>query len=270
MTGTLPTADALPALSRNWAKRWPQGLAIPSADLPNRDPFFPLADPAHDPLRLRPPQAVWRQPDVTAFVVGLAGMLDAAIAERLRKADPAHRAAALDRLHARGMFPRGTFDAVPLRALAADLGMAPAAPSRPLPAARTEPASASAPTAARAAFSRRCAMCHDTTLDHPPNFLRGTPAQIEAQIDRCAERMYVRVSQATLADTARRVAPMPPPSALDLDAQAWLASPDFLTIRSDLAARLMRRGRDPQALLRQPYPQLAACPPAVPYQEARR
>jgi mono/diheme cytochrome c family protein len=265
--GSLPAADALPALSRNWAKQWPQGLAIPNADLPNRDPFFPLADPAHDPLRLRPPQAVWRQPDVIAFAVGLAGMLDASLIERLRPIDAARRAAALDRLHAHGGFAAQTFDAAPLRALAAELGVAPAVRSSRLPAARTEPASASSAT--RQVFTRRCAACHDTTLAHPPNFLHGQSAQVEAQIDRCAERMYVRVSQAALSEKERRVAPMPPPSALK-DAHAWPGSADFLTIRSDLAARLTRQGRDPQAVLRLPYARLAACPPATPYQEVRR
>ena len=266
--GTLPAADALPALSRNWAKQWPQGLAIASADLPNRDPFFPLTDPAHDPLRLRPPQAVWQAPDVTAFVVGLAGMLDAALVERLRKFDPARRRAALDRLHAHGGFATQTFDAAPLRALAAELGVAPAARIGRLPVARTEPVSES--TAARQVFSRRCAACHDTTLAHPPNFLHGPLEMVEPQIDRCAERMYFRVSQRALPEAARRVAPMPPPSALDMDTHAWLASADYLAIRSDLAARLKRQGRDPQAVLRQPYARLSACPPATPYPEERR
>ena len=265
--GALPAVGALPALSRNGARQWPRGLAIANDDLPNRDPFFPLADPANDPLRLRPPKAVWATPDVTAFVVGLAGMLDAALVDRLRRIDPARRAAALDRLAAHGAFTRPRFDATLLRALAAELGVAPIPSPGTLPVAHTEPASAR--SAARLTYAR-CAVCHDTTLDHPPNFLHGPPAQIESQIDRCAERMYFRVSQTALPEPARRVAPMPPPAALNMDARAWLASADYLAIRSDLAARLKRQGRDPQALLRLPYAQLAACPPATSYQEAHR
>lgn len=270
ITGALPAAAALPTLARNWAKRWPHGLAIPSADLPNRDPFFPLADPAHDPLRLRPPQAVWKAADITALVVGLAGMLDSSVLERLRKIDPVRRNAALDRLRARGGFATQTFDAAPLRALAAELGVAPAAPAGKLPRARTESVSASASSPARLAYARRCGLCHDTTLAHPPNFLHGESGQVESQIDRCAERMYFRISQRLLPEAARRVAPMPPPSTLNLDPRAWLASSDFQAIRSDLAARLTRRDRDPQAVLRLPYAQLGLCPPATPYQEAHR
>ena len=266
-TRALPAADALPALSRNWAKQWPHGLAIANNDLPNRDPFFPLADPAHDPLRLRPPKGVWITPDVTAFVVGLAGMLDAAPVDRLRKIVPARRAAALNRLAAHGAFAQHTFDATLLRALAAALGVAPTLSAGPLPAARTEPVSVRA--AARLTYAR-CAVCHDTTLDHPPNFLHGPAALVETQIDRCAERMVFRVNQTALPEAARQVAPMPPPAALAMDVHAWLASAEFLAIRSDLAARLKRQGRDPEAVLRQPYAQLPLCPPATPYPEARR
>jgi len=265
--GTLPAADSLSTLSRNWAKQWPHGLAIPNNDLPNRDPFFPLADPAHDPLRLRPPKAVWTTPDLTAFVVGLAGMLDTTLVERLRKADPARRAAALGRLHARGAFARQTFDATLLRALAAELGVVLTPPPGPLPTARTEPVLVRA--AARLTYTR-CAVCHDTTLDHPPNFLHGPAEMVESQIDRCAERMYFRVNQTALPEAARQVAPMPPPSALNLDTQTWLASAEFQAIRSDLTARLKRQGRDPQAVLSQPYAQLPLCPPATPDPEARR
>ncbi len=261
-TRTLPPPDALPALKRAWPARWPQGLTIPNADLPNRDPFFPLPDPEQDPLRVRPPLAVWHAPDVTAFVVGLAGLLDSALVERLRAIAPAQRSAALDRLHAHGAFASGTFSSALGDALARELGIPLPTPDRALPAPRTEPASAPAQHAARGVYARRCAMCHDTTLAHPPNFLHGDPAHVEAQIDQCAERMYVRLNQTALADAERQVAPMPPPATLGTDAPGWLASADFSTLRDDLAARIIRQGRDPQALLRQPYAELSRCRPA--------
>lgn len=258
---TLPADDTLPALARAWPAHWPQGLPIPNADLPNRDPFFPLPDPAQDPLRVRPPLAVWHAPDVTAFVVGLAGLLDSALVERLGAVTPAQRSAALDRLLADGAFTASPFSAALGHALAGKLGIRLPTPDRALPAPRTEPVSAPAPDAARGVYARRCAMCHDTTLAHPPNFLHGDPAQVESRLDQCAERMYFRLSQASRPEAAQPVAPMPPPATLDMDTPAWLRSADFSTLRNDLAARIARQGREPQALLRLPYAELRGCTP---------
>lgn len=260
-TRQLPAADALPALARRWADRWPQGLTIPSADLPNRDPFFPRPDPVEDPLRERAPLAVWKAPDVTAFVVGLAGMLDSALVERLRTVPLARRSAALDRLQARGVFAQGAFNAAVAQALALELGIASPTAPRGVPVPRTEPASTPGDDALRSVYARRCATCHDTGLEHPPNFLHGEPAQVEAQIDRCAERMYYRLNQAAQPEAAREIAPMPPAATLAMNLPAWLASADFSALRDDLAARLARQGRDPQTLLRQPYAGLRDCPP---------
>ena len=226
-TRHLPPARALPALAGHWADHWPQGLTVASADLPNRDPFFPRPDPAEDPLRERAPLAVWKAPDVTAFVVGLASMLDSTLVERLRTVAPVRRNAALDRLQARGVFAQDTFGNAISQALADELGIALAKPDRKLPAPRAEPVSASGDDAPHSVYARRCATCHDTTLSHPPNFLHGEPAQLETQIDRCAERMYYRLNQAALPEAARQIAPMPPSATLAMDLPAWLASADF-------------------------------------------
>ena len=270
-TRTLPPVDALPALAHAWTGRWPQGLPIPSADLPNRDPFFPLPDPAQDPLRLRPPLATWQAPDVTAFVVGLAGLLDSALVERLRTVAPARRAVALDRMHARGAFAAGTFSAALGQALAAELDVAVATPGHAMPTARSEPYSAATDDAAVGVYARRCALCHDTTLAHPPNFLHGDSTQVESRIDHCAERMYFRLNQASRPEADQPVAPMPPPSMIGSAPAPWLASADFAALRDDLAARIRRQGGDPQSLLHQPYTHLRGClpdsPPPIPPQE---
>jgi hypothetical protein len=84
----------LPALGRAWSARWPAGLAIPNADLPNRDPLPPdgtlrptagLAaahvPAALEPLVPRPPLEVWPSADAATarrFVAGLAAFLPAA------------------------------------------------------------------------------------------------------------------------------------------------------------------------------------------------
>ena len=76
--GSLPAPGILPELDRAWTSIWPHGLAIPNPDLPNRDPLAALQNPDNDPLLLRPPLETWQAPDKTAFVVGLAGMLERA------------------------------------------------------------------------------------------------------------------------------------------------------------------------------------------------
>jgi hypothetical protein len=80
----------LKTFERNWAARWPAGLAIPNPDLPNRDPLpaegAPRVDglaaahvPARfEPLAPRPPLETWSiaSPSTARrFVVGLAGHL---------------------------------------------------------------------------------------------------------------------------------------------------------------------------------------------------
>jgi hypothetical protein len=76
--------------ARNWAARWPAGLAIPNPDLPNRDPLPPDGAPRPDgiaaahvparfePLAARPPLETWSGASpatVRRFVAGLAGHL---------------------------------------------------------------------------------------------------------------------------------------------------------------------------------------------------
>ena len=75
-------------LARDFAARWPAGLAIPNADVPNRDPLaFPRdaagMAPSHvgaafEPLAPRPPAEVWTASDsllARRFVVGLAELI---------------------------------------------------------------------------------------------------------------------------------------------------------------------------------------------------
>jgi hypothetical protein len=69
--------SALDALAASWTMLWPQGLAVPDPNIPNRDPFFgqaqqlaplrPVAPwgaeevvPALDPMAARPPVDKWR------------------------------------------------------------------------------------------------------------------------------------------------------------------------------------------------------------------
>ena len=141
------------------------------------------------------------------------------------------------------------------------LGIAIAEPGHTMPAPRAEPASAARDDPALGVYARRCALCHGTTLAHPPNFLHGDPAQVETRIDHCAERMYARLDQANRPEAEQPVAPMPPPAMVGTAPAGWLTSPDFTALREDLAARITRQGGDPHAVLRQPYASLRGCLP---------
>ena len=264
--GRLPTPTSLPTLARTWKTRWPQGLAIPNPDLPNRDPLAALQDPANDPLLLRAPLETWHAPDKTAFVVGLAGMLDYAAAKQLGRRD---LSAALERMRARGAFTGRPFTLSLIDELLIEVGQ-----SRPparvgLPPARMEPVSvARVHNPLVAPFRVHCASCHDTTLPHPPNFLHGSAAEVEAQLDHCAERIFVRLSRANAPAVSHGIAPMPPAAALaarGIDPAHWAASPELAALKRAVATRLA--GRDTNALLRQPYSSLRACLPAPRYAE---
>jgi hypothetical protein len=54
-------------VSTNWNKKWPNGLLIPTADIPDRNPFEAVDDPSIDPLMPRAPRARWQQPDNRFF-----------------------------------------------------------------------------------------------------------------------------------------------------------------------------------------------------------
>ena len=101
LSGVLPGEADLKSLvsglETRWLQVWPKGLAIPNANIPNRDPlmFIPetaslqphdglspeLARLAHiparfEPLNVRPPLEVWQRPDKARMIAGLAGLID--------------------------------------------------------------------------------------------------------------------------------------------------------------------------------------------------
>ena len=55
--------ETLSAFYRNWRSRWPAGLFVATADIPDRSPFDPPVNgTAYDPLVQRDPQAFWPEP----------------------------------------------------------------------------------------------------------------------------------------------------------------------------------------------------------------
>jgi mono/diheme cytochrome c family protein len=132
-----------------------------------------------------------------------------------------------------------------------------------------EPASAAREAGPLVApFRTHCASCHDTTLSHPPNFLHGSPAEVEARLEHCAPRMFVRLSMVGVPEAQRAKPPMPPAAALasrGIDPVHWAASPELAALKRIVASRL--HSQDPASLLRQPYAQLPPCLPPSSYAE---
>jgi len=96
-----------------------------------------------------------------------------------------------------------------------------------------------------APFRTHCASCHDTTLPHPPNFLHGSPAEVEAKLDQCAPRMFVRLSMAgcrkqhaASADAARGCARQPRHRSAH-----WAASPELDVLKRLVTNRCAVRTR---------------------------
>lgn len=80
--------DFLAVLTRNWQQRWPEGLAVPNPEIPNRDPFRTgnRVSSEFDPLNPRPPLEVWslsRPRDVNRVITGLAEHLATADVQKL-------------------------------------------------------------------------------------------------------------------------------------------------------------------------------------------
>ena len=51
-----------PVIERNWREKWPGGLLIATADIPDKDPFASISLPNQDPLNPRQPRAKWTKP----------------------------------------------------------------------------------------------------------------------------------------------------------------------------------------------------------------
>jgi cytochrome c553 len=207
------------ALVRGFANAWPDGLAVPNPDLPNRDPFLHAAGreglpaahvaAAFEPLAPRPPLEVWRADDSTLprrFVAGL--VEDRWLLDPGCCATPAR-------------LPPPMADRAPLQA----------APDDAVP------------------FIAACAACHATPETSPPNFLWGDAARVERQLRHCAPRIHARLGMWQATADARAKTPMPPPAA-SRDGAPWTqpSAPEGLRRLRDQAANWVRAetGRSPE------------------------
>lgn len=264
--------DPVPGLAERFARLWPDGLAVPNPDLPNRDPLAnPAAPPVHVPgtfeaLQPRPALEVWRGSDQwleRRFVRGVAAFL----------ADVDLVAVAAGPERARRRLLEQDWGEVPLSRglLRAALGLeadaeccrAPGTTADPtVPRARSEVVSAAA-----AGFITHCARCHSGTERTPPNFLAGDARRVEASLASCAPRIYVRLAMWLKPAATRPKVPMPPPRPArhGREFAQETADPGIDALRRTVAQWLREQtGREPdlESLLARGYEALRPCLPA--------
>jgi cytochrome c553 len=256
------------ALAAGFRRAWPEGLAIPNPDIPNRDPFLHAGGregvaqshvaAAFEPLAPRPPLEVWRADDpglARRFVSGLAAMLS----ERDVKAAPRPNAA---------IRPAALSGEVFTRQLAREaIGVAPDAcctDAAKLPPARGDVAKLGAAPDDAVPFVAACAACHATPERSPPNFLWGDAARIQASLRQCAPRIHARLSMWQQGAQSRDKVPMPPPLA-SREGRPWMQETAPAAVRTlrETTAHWLREetGRAPDLaeLLADGYERLRPC-----------
>ena len=131
--------------------------------------------------------------------------------------------------------------------------------------ADTEPEAALDRSRSLRTFRRYCGGCHRSDTVSPPGFLCGSGAQASRRLERCAPRIYYRLSMWRIAASARGKSPMPPPTSV---ANRPASDPDWVDSRAlkELRARALElAGSDPgesgPKLLSVPYESLRTCLP---------
>jgi hypothetical protein len=114
-------------------------------------------------------------------------------------------------------------------------------------------------------FHQYCGACHHGADGFPPNFLHGSPDEVESNLTQCADRMFVRLSMWDVGDRKQLEAPMPPAMHLlhhRISLDQWKRHPDLQVLRREVVAAIQRkRGAafTPENLLQQDYDTLPAC-----------
>ena len=109
----------------------------------------------------------------------------------------------------------------------------------------SEPEQAEPRSGSQQIFRDQCGRCHDTEDSSPPNFLHGTPAQVQAKLIQCAERIRFRVQMWARPENERTRSPMPPPSSLagaGLSLSDWPAHPVFQRLLGEANALVEQSG----------------------------
>ena len=262
--------DFLVPFEKNWQARWPSGLKIPSNDIPNRDPlqFADSERLAHVPARFEPllprgHKEIWQwETDRFRLIKGIGEFFTSndirLLAEKLAITFDAKSTAeeilkapgfiALDRaIEAMLAEPTGqaaldhsTIRREPLRdALFRSLNINAAkiccTNDARLPSARMDEDTQVGVVTGNAdlnLFYAHCARCHASREPFPPNFMRGTARDVEQSLQRCAERIFFRLSMWQVEPDVRPKTPMPPAAALPTHADQWATGGALAAMRA--------------------------------------
>jgi hypothetical protein len=263
--------DFLAPFKKNWQTRWPNGLQIPSNDIPNRDPLQSADSErlAHVPTRFealqpRGHKEIWQWEtdrfrlikgigeffsihDINLIASKLGMSLDSTIAtDAMLKAfaalDQAVEVLLGDR-EGQAAFDSLTIQREPLRnALFRALGIVDVRRccdqywALPPEKFDDEEVIATAPADARLSpFYAHCARCHATREAFPPNFMHGAPDAVSRNLRRCADRIYFRLTMWQMTPELRPKTPMPPEASSPMYAAHWVESTALTAMRNYIA-----------------------------------
>ncbi len=290
--------EFLAPFEKNWQTNWPDGLKIPSNDIPNRDPlqFADSERLAHVPARFeallpREHKEIWQwETDRFRVIKGIGEFFSnrdiRLLAEKLKLTEgtPATSgeaktlagfailSRAIDRLidHPNGQaaLDAPTIQRLPLRdalfgALDIDTGTGCCESSQkmPEPSAQVRPRKqASTQDTHLNYFYVHCARCHDGDQPFPPNFMSGDNEAVRGKVRQCADRIMYRLSMWQVDTEKRPKTPMPPEMMLSTDATHWVQGSALAALRAYVApfAEVSLR-RAPDEWLGRSYESLPPC-----------
>ena len=97
-------------------------------------------------------------------------------------------------------------------------------------------------------FRRYCGACHHGEDPFPPNFLHGSPRQVQEQLNHCAERIFFRLNMWRFPAADRPETPMPPVNALrrlDIAPEQWTNHSDLRALKNYAADAIKSAGKVP-------------------------
>jgi mono/diheme cytochrome c family protein len=283
--------EFLAPFEKNWHALWPNGLKIPSNDIPNRDPlqFADSEQLANVPARFeallaRGHKEIWQwETDRFRLIKGIGEFFSnrdiRLLAEGLKFKGEAVQTsagfAALSRaIDALVDGPQGqaALDAPTIqrlrlrdalfRALNIDAGKT-CCDDRKLPkpiAEETPRMQVATQDSGLNYFYVHCARCHGGDQPFPPNFMNGDNNAVQRKVRQCADRILYRLSMWQIDSAQRTKTPMPPETMLPTDAIHWVQGNALAAMRAYVVPftdPLLRRA--PDEWLGRSYESLPTC-----------
>ena len=81
-------------------------------------------------------------------------------------------------------------------------------------------------------FYAQCAHCHATREPFPPSFMHGTSLDVQQNLQRCADRIFFRLTMWQVEPDVRPKTPMPPAGALPIQADRWATASALAAMRA--------------------------------------